>query len=189
MFHDFSLASVSSEMFSENTNPELDTKVKRVTERLSENLHIVANEPSLALYRIEEHVRKSLPQLVEERHRVDDIHKVVQGACYDTDYAVGALKSMSNSQASFKNIQDMLKNSMFLKQQIHYETSRRNRDRKSPSLYHQRQKTIDLSGKQEDDVFTTSASVDHFPRIGGRAAKLDKRLRSSSVDTPRSSKK
>jgi hypothetical protein len=38
-----------------------------VTEKFSENLHIVANEPSLAFYRIQEHVRKSMPQLVEQR--------------------------------------------------------------------------------------------------------------------------
>ena len=186
MFHDFSLASVSGSVFSENTNPELDLKVKRVTERLSENLHIVANEPSLALYRIQEHVRKSLPQLVDERHRVDDIHRIVKGACYDTEYAIGAVKAMKNSEANFNNIQELLKNSMFMKQQIQYETSRRDRDRLNPSMYHLRQKTLDIpgGGKENDDVFTTSASVDHFPRIGSRT-KLDRRLRSSSVDTPR----
>ena len=37
---------------------ELESKVKKATERICENLHIVANEPSLAFYRISEHVRK-----------------------------------------------------------------------------------------------------------------------------------
>lgn len=28
------------------------------SEKMSENMHIIANDPSLALYRIQEHVRK-----------------------------------------------------------------------------------------------------------------------------------
>ena len=39
-------------------DPELESRVTRATRRICENLHIIANEPSLALYRISEHVRK-----------------------------------------------------------------------------------------------------------------------------------
>jgi len=38
-----------------------------VSEKLSENIQIVANEPSLAFFRIQEHVRKTLPPLVEKK--------------------------------------------------------------------------------------------------------------------------
>lgn len=38
-----------------------------VSDRLSENINIIANEPSLAFFRIQEHVRKTLPQLVEQK--------------------------------------------------------------------------------------------------------------------------
>jgi len=38
-----------------------------VSEKLSENIHIVANEPSVAFFRIQEHVRKSLPPLVDKK--------------------------------------------------------------------------------------------------------------------------
>ena len=38
-----------------------------VTEKFSECLHIVANEPSLALFRLQEHVRKSLPKLAQSK--------------------------------------------------------------------------------------------------------------------------
>ena len=34
------------------------SQVKKTSERICENLHIIANEPSLAFYRIAEHVRK-----------------------------------------------------------------------------------------------------------------------------------
>jgi BLOC-1 related complex subunit 8 len=57
-------------------------------ERVSENMHVIANEPSLALYRLQEHVRKSLPFMVEKRSEVLRLHEQLQGRCYDVDYAV-----------------------------------------------------------------------------------------------------
>jgi hypothetical protein len=59
------------------------------TERISENMHIVANEPSLAFYRLQEHVRKALPPMVEKRVEVTKLHHELQGRCYDVEYAVG----------------------------------------------------------------------------------------------------
>ena len=38
-----------------------------VTDKLSESINTIANEPSVAFYRIQEHVRKTLPQLVEQK--------------------------------------------------------------------------------------------------------------------------
>ncbi|KOB69452.1 Protein MEF2BNB-like protein [Operophtera brumata] len=90
---------------------ELESKAKKAAERISENMHIVANEPSLALYRLQEHVRKALPPMVERR-----------------------VESMDGAATSFKNIQGMLKQSIFLKQQLKYEESRRNK-KDSNSVY------------------------------------------------------
>jgi len=38
-----------------------------VSEKLSENVQIVANEPSLAFFRIQEHVHKTMPPLVDKK--------------------------------------------------------------------------------------------------------------------------
>ena len=38
-----------------------------VTEKFLENIHTMLNEPSVGLYRVQEHVRRSLPQLVEKK--------------------------------------------------------------------------------------------------------------------------
>ena len=61
---------------------------KIAMERVSENMHVVANEPSLALYRLQEHVRKGLPFMVEKRAEFGQLHEQLQGRCYDADYAV-----------------------------------------------------------------------------------------------------
>ncbi|KAJ8984273.1 hypothetical protein NQ317_009757 [Molorchus minor] len=108
-----------------NSDSDLDVKVRKATERISENMHIVANEPSLAFYRLQEHVLKALNPMVDRRVDVNRIHTELQGRCYDIEYAVGALKGMSRAEDSFKNIQDNLKNAIFLKQQLKYEESRR----------------------------------------------------------------
>ncbi|WAQ99399.1 BORC8-like protein [Mya arenaria] len=108
-----------------NPDLELEVKTRKVTDKLSESLNIVANEPSLAFFRIQEHVRKCLPQLAETKHEVQDIQESVKGACFDAEYAVNAVKGMHQSSDHFSNIQDLLKNSMFLKQQIDYEQARR----------------------------------------------------------------
>lgn len=57
-------------------------------ERVSENMHVVANEPSLALYRLQEHVRKAMPFMVEKRGEFVHLQEHLQGRCYDIDYAV-----------------------------------------------------------------------------------------------------
>lgn len=51
-------------------------------------MHIVANEPSLAFYRIQEHVRKVLPLIVDRKAEVQQLQQDLQGHCYDMEYAV-----------------------------------------------------------------------------------------------------
>lgn len=48
-------------------------------EKISENMHIIANEPSLAFYRIQEHVRKVLPLVVDRRSEVEVLQQELQG--------------------------------------------------------------------------------------------------------------
>ncbi|XP_052278293.1 BLOC-1-related complex subunit 8-like isoform X2 [Dreissena polymorpha] len=107
-----------------NPDLELEVKTKKVTERISESMNIIANEPSLAFFRIQEHVRKCLPQLAETKHEVQDIQQQVQGACFDAEYAANAVESMHKSGAHFSQISELLRNSVFFKQQIDFEQAR-----------------------------------------------------------------
>lgn len=58
------------------------------SEKISENLHIVGNEPSLAFYRIQEHVRKIVPVIVERQADVATLQQDLQGHCYDIEYSL-----------------------------------------------------------------------------------------------------
>ncbi len=57
-------------------------------ERISENMHILANEPSLAYYRLQENIRKSLPLMIDRRLEGEKLHRDLQGNIYDLEYAV-----------------------------------------------------------------------------------------------------
>lgn len=41
-----------------------------VTDKFTESVYVLANEPSVALYRLQEHVRRSLPELAQHKVRV-----------------------------------------------------------------------------------------------------------------------
>lgn len=145
-------------------DPDLDQKVKKATEKISENLHIVANEPSLALYRLQEHIRKSMPQLVEKRLEVNRMYHDLQGKCYDAEYSVHAVRCMHTSGKHFQNIQDLLKNSIFIKQQLTYEENRKagvttRPDRKSQQSMYQRLSSISLDLPDLPDALRPVASV------------------------------
>ncbi|KAJ1525805.1 hypothetical protein ONE63_009008 [Megalurothrips usitatus] len=96
-------------------------------------MHIVANEPSLAFYRLQEHVRKSLPPMVENRVEVIKLHKELQGHCYDVEYAVSAVKSMEDAAPHFENMKDLIKTATSYKQQLKLEENRKGK--KESSVY------------------------------------------------------
>ncbi|XP_058125963.1 BLOC-1-related complex subunit 8 homolog [Anopheles ziemanni] len=116
-------------------DPELHAKVKKTTEKISENMHIIANEPSLAFYRIQEHVRKVIPLIVDRRAEVVQLQQDLQGKCYDMEYAIGAVKDIEAADDSLKNVQELLKNAIFLKQQLKYVESRRPKRDSNSSVY------------------------------------------------------
>lgn len=69
-------------------NQETEYKLKRVTEKFLENIHTMLNEPSVGLYRVQEHVRRSLPQLVDKKIEMQSLHKKVEGTSYDVEYSL-----------------------------------------------------------------------------------------------------
>lgn len=51
------------------------------------------------------------------------LKKGLQNCCYGVDYSIKTLKSMDDSVQHFQNIQELLKNAVFMKQQMDYEAN------------------------------------------------------------------
>jgi len=115
-------------------DPDLEAKVRRACERISENVHICANEPSLAFYRLSEHVRKALPPTVESRQQVKSIQRQLGAGYQDADLALQEVKGMENASPVLNSTIEMLKNAISLQQQIRQEQSKRP-VKKEPSMY------------------------------------------------------
>ncbi|VUZ39892.1 unnamed protein product [Hymenolepis diminuta] len=65
----------------------------------------LADEPSVALYRIQEHIRKTAPRIAEERKRALVFSEKLQDATFD-------LGNSSDAIAAFPNVQTNLENTL-----------------------------------------------------------------------------
>lgn len=114
-------------------DPDLELKVRRACERISENVHICANEPSLAFFRLSEHVRKALPPTVESRQQVQTIQRQLGAAYEDADIALQEVQSMEHAAPVLDSTMEMLREAIKLQQQVKQDQSKR--PKKEPSMY------------------------------------------------------
>ncbi|XP_068090291.1 BLOC-1-related complex subunit 8 isoform X1 [Hyperolius riggenbachi] len=96
-----------------------------VTDKFTESMYVLANEPSVALYRLQEHVRRSLPELAQHKADMQNWEEQSQGSIYTVEYACSAVKSMTFSSVHFKSIEGLLKQAINLKHQLNTVQSRR----------------------------------------------------------------
>ncbi|XP_046856614.1 BLOC-1-related complex subunit 8 homolog isoform X2 [Xenia sp. Carnegie-2017] len=90
---------------------ETDLKVVKVTDKFSETVHLMLNDPSMGLYRIQEHVKRSVPELVEKKIELQNLNSSLQGASYDVEYSLKTVKSIDWSP-HFTIIQECLKSAI-----------------------------------------------------------------------------
>merc|ERR1712193_234474 len=118
-------------------DPDLEIKVRRACERI---IHICANEPSLAFFRLSEHVRKALPPTVESRQQVQTIQRQLGAAYEDADVALQEVQSMEHAAPMLNSTMEMLREAIKLQQQVKQEQSKslfssvRARRHRQPSL-------------------------------------------------------
>ncbi|XP_043909853.1 BLOC-1-related complex subunit 8 isoform X2 [Protopterus annectens] len=96
-----------------------------VTDRFTESMYVLANEPSVALYRLQEHVRRSLPELVQHKSDMQRSEEQSQGAIYTVEYACSAVRSMTNSHVYFRNIESLLRQAINIKEELNAVQGRR----------------------------------------------------------------
>ncbi|XP_009984431.1 PREDICTED: protein MEF2BNB isoform X1 [Tauraco erythrolophus] len=88
-------------------------------------MYVLANEPSVALYRLQEHVRRSLPELAQHKSDMQSWEEQSQGAIYTVEYACSAIKNMTDSSMYFKSIDSLLKHAIAMKDQLNAAQGRR----------------------------------------------------------------
>ena len=98
-------------------DPETHYKVKKITSKVNDSLQMLANEPSLGLYRIQEHIHRTIPALVDKKKELEINKKKVEGVSYDMDYSISAVDSIGNIK-QFTNISEALKSAIDLKQKL-----------------------------------------------------------------------
>uniref|UniRef100_A0A7N4V7G0 BLOC-1 related complex subunit 8 n=1 Tax=Sarcophilus harrisii TaxID=9305 RepID=A0A7N4V7G0_SARHA len=96
-----------------------------VTDKFTESVYVLANEPSVALYRLQEHVRRSLPELAQHKSDMQSWEEQSQGAIYTVEYACSAVKNLMDSSIHFRSIEGLLKQAISIKDQMNSSQGRR----------------------------------------------------------------
>ena len=65
----------------------------------TEALHTLANEPSIGLYYVCEHIQRSVPALVADKAALKQTTEQLQGADLDAGYALEDMKAATDGRA------------------------------------------------------------------------------------------
>ena len=96
---------------------DLSTRVYRVSCGINEAITTAANEPSLGLYRIQEHTVHAVPKLVEDKQSLEEICERTRGASFDLEYNVEVMQSLKEIH-QFHNILSSLQRAIEIKQKL-----------------------------------------------------------------------
>uniref|UniRef100_A0A6I8PPJ6 BLOC-1 related complex subunit 8 n=1 Tax=Ornithorhynchus anatinus TaxID=9258 RepID=A0A6I8PPJ6_ORNAN len=107
--------------------------INTVTDKFTESVYVLANEPSVALYRLQEHVRRSLPELAQHKSDMQSWEEQSQGAIYTVEYACSAIKNMTDSSVYFRSIEGLLKQAISFKDQMTSSQGRSPNEQQPPS--------------------------------------------------------
>ena len=96
---------------------ELEAKAKttKICQKLNEAIYIGANEPSLGMYRVQEHVRFTIPKLARCQREFQNMQSKIEGASYDLEYDTETLKKMG-SLTQFTSIRNKIRKAIEIRQ-------------------------------------------------------------------------
>ena len=91
------------------SSKDLEVKSKRCCDGINKTIHVIANEPSLGLFRIQQHVRKTMPKLESCVNSINKNNKEIAGLIYDTQASIQVAKNTCRIESTFNNIEQLLK--------------------------------------------------------------------------------
>lgn len=96
---------------------ELEAKAKanKICHKLNEAIYIGANEPSLGMYRVQEHVRFTIPKLARCQREFQNIQSKIEGSSYDLEYDTETLRKMG-SLTQFTSIRNKIRKAIEIRQ-------------------------------------------------------------------------
>ncbi|UJR28672.1 hypothetical protein I4U23_009901 [Adineta vaga] len=100
------------------SDPDTDNKVRSSIRFLNETIQYNANEPSLALFRIQEHVHKTLPAMIQKRIELENLQEQMNGLVFDIEYGMEAVKDLGTSVDHVNNIVTYLEKARHISKQI-----------------------------------------------------------------------
>nr|VZI11763.1 unnamed protein product [Spirometra erinaceieuropaei] len=87
----------------------------------------LANEPSVAFYRIQEHIRKTAPQLADERLRIIVTESKLRGVNYDLGHITKALSTIPQTRNNLSSLLETANAVLSLQQKLSAKTRERPR--------------------------------------------------------------
>ncbi|KFH65766.1 hypothetical protein MVEG_07870 [Podila verticillata NRRL 6337] len=106
------------------SGPSLVTKSRRMSIHMSETINGVLNDSSLVFYRVNEHIHKKVPILVQEKKALANIRKNVETANQDMEDARQTISSMQRI-AELGRIEELVNRSLAQVQPLHTKRSLR----------------------------------------------------------------
>ncbi|XP_065919563.1 BLOC-1-related complex subunit 8 homolog [Dysidea avara] len=94
---------------------EARNKVTKICQKLNEGIYVATNEPSLGMYRVQEHVRFNVPKLARCTKELQNMQSKIEGSSYDVEYDTETLKKMA-SITQFTTIRDKIRRAIEIRQ-------------------------------------------------------------------------
>jgi len=86
-------------------------RLKNGSKKMSEYLHHLANEPSIGLYHVCDHITRNVPKSVETKKSLKATNKTVEDLNYDMDFTIRTVRNLHDLD-TFKNIRTLINDSI-----------------------------------------------------------------------------
>ena len=90
----------------------------KITHGLSEIYQYSAFQPSLGLYHVQDHMRRSMHELVGKAEELSDKNKKLKGVVFDCQYTVDELERMPMASNTLSNVNLLLIEAIDKKRQL-----------------------------------------------------------------------
>jgi hypothetical protein len=124
------------------------TRVQKISKSTEDYLYRLANEPSLGLYHVQEHVHKCVPRLVDLQKELRKTRQQIDEVTYDIDYTLTTVQDLEGLP-TFQSINQLMHSSIAMLNDINSGQTTATRELSSGKVTGAiHKKTTDLTSKQ-----------------------------------------